>query len=42
MKENMTEKNEMDIYALEVVEEWVEDDELSAEEGGFMKGYLED
>ena len=37
----MNERDEMDIYGLGIVEEWVEDDEISASEEGFMSGYME-
>ena len=38
MKE--TEESEEDFYNAEYLEEYVEDDEISAEEEGFMIGYL--
>ncbi len=33
--------DEMDIYGIGIVEEWVEDDEISAGEEGFITGYLD-
>ena len=32
----------MDIYDQEQLEEWIDDDEINAEEGWFMQGYLDD
>ena len=38
MKE--TEESEEDFYSLEYLESYMEDDEINAEEEGFMIGYL--
>ena len=32
---------EKEIYSIDTVEDYMEDDMISPEEGGFMKGYLE-
>ena len=39
---NMRKNKEENVYQEEVVEIKVDDDEMSAEEGGFMQGYNED
>ncbi len=38
----MRKNKEENVYQEEVVEIKVDDDEMSAEEGGFMQGYNED
>ena len=38
----MTYNKEEEIYQEEIVETKVDDDEMSAEEGGFMQGYNEE
>jgi len=33
-------ENDYDLYSIDGVEEFIDDDEISAEEAGFMQGYL--
>ena len=40
MKEIFEEESEEDFYNKKYLEEYVEDDEINAEEEGFMIGYL--
>ena len=35
-----SEESEEDFYSIEHLEEYIEDDEINAEEEGFMIGYL--
>ena len=40
MEEIFPEEDEEDFYSQKILEEYVEDDEINAEEEGFMIGYL--
>lgn len=40
MEEILTEEDKDDFYNLKHLEEYIEDDEINAEEEGFMIGYL--